>query len=212
MILPLAAGPEPTSCFVPDGARARALGQKVCASFADSLAQVLGACGDVIAVDADDAKTIVAAMRRGDASPALFAAYAELVDAIHADEDARARRLVTRLLDAGRNPPPALRVATLDDALLGEGASELYVRCLNDDRATPVAIGPVDAVELARGRALVEDGLDLIARAAPELAGELDVLARQVVLVDSPRGRGRFRGASSFYLLGGGGAEPPAIA
>ena len=92
-------------------------------------------------------------------------------------------------------------VVTMRDEDLSGQASR-YRRMLDDEEPYRVSLGPVDVDTLAAMRVRVAEAMALIRRADPELASEIAVLGRQLVLADGAAGAMKFSGASTFFLWG----------
>lgn len=184
--------------FAPHEARAAAVAADVRAGLADSLAAALGALDpDALRHAAD----LLAGLRAGPVSPSVFGAYTELVDAIFADDTARARIIADELATPGFGAVEALRIVTLTDADLGAGQAARYWRLMDEDPEVSAALRALDRHEFEAASARVREALALLAAGAPELAGELNALVNQIVLVET-QGDGYFGGASSFQLWG----------
>ena len=191
--------------FLPDPARAAVIDRGVRTALAESLATVFDACPGLLACLAEDERALLAALRSHAVQPAVFGAYAELVEALLGQDHATAQARLAMVLRPGLRDWSAPRVVTLDDASLGEAVPALYARIIDDDASLPVRIGGVDPAEFARGQALHEATVALLGEAAPGLLREIETVAPQLVLVrDAGPGEppGAFGGASSFYLWG----------
>ncbi|MGE0725872.1 MAG: HEXXH motif-containing putative peptide modification protein [Alphaproteobacteria bacterium] len=187
--------------FAPDPVRAAAVDAEVRAAVADSIATVLAPLQAQGAIAADDAVSIVASVR-GAGGPGAVGAYVELVEAIHRDRPGDARAALDALAAASGRRGPGLRCVTLVDGDLGHGQADRYRRIIADDPTTPISIRPLDPPAMAREAARVSAALALLDRGAPEAAGELRALIREIVLV-GPDGAGAgFGGATSFHLWG----------
>jgi HEXXH motif-containing protein len=134
-------------------------------------------------------------------SPAVFARYYELVEAIASDRLEDARLLFDQLACA-KPMPKGLQVITLGEPETG-GESERYSRLMNSDKSIDLGFLPpapeVDAAfreRLCRGFALLDTAL-------PELAGEIRAIVHQIVLVGSdPAAKFQFDGGSHYQLWG----------
>ncbi|MGH6923353.1 MAG: aKG-HExxH-type peptide beta-hydroxylase [Propylenella sp.] len=193
--------PNNTFGFAPNAIRAVSIDARVRGRIADSLDAVLESANG-IDLSRVDLSPVSLRIRTGHTRPQLFALYTEIVQAIHAGDEEKAGELLQLLAAPALFRPLSERVVTISDEHLGEGMAERYRRILDDDPSTPVALEPLPHETLAQGRALVLDALDLLKRASPELAGEIDALARQIVLAREAPGTEKFGGASTFYLWG----------
>ena len=192
--------------FWPNCARAVEIDRRARASLADSLGSVFGACRAHLAANDADQTAMLTALRSHRVAPAVFGLYADLVDALFAEDDTTAQRLLSRLTHPIWRERVSARVVTLDDGALGEGVAALYARALDDDANTSVRIRAVDDEELARGRALYDEATSLLRIVAPDLFAEIAALAHETVFVRDASEVGEqstgFDGASTFYLWG----------
>lgn len=190
--------------FRPDPARAAGLDSRVRAVLAESLETVFVACADFLASPPGAQAALLAAVRHHPVRPVLFALYAELVEAVLADDQGAARWSMDAMLRDANRQVALPQVVTLDAGDLGAGLPDVYARALDDDPGAPVRIAAVDAAELARGRALHAAATSLLRGAAPDLLGEIDCLSHETVLACEAADAGGtgFGGASTFYLWG----------
>ena len=190
--------------FKPSPAHAAHLDRQVRAALADSLEAVFAACVDLPASSPGAQAALLAAVRGHAVPPAVFALYAELVEAVLADDHGGAQESMDALLRDANREVARPRVVTLDPCDLGAGGPDVYARALDDDPGATLRIAAVDAPELARGRALHVATAGLLRDAAPELLGEIACLARETVLARDAGAPGAtgFGGASTFYLWG----------
>jgi HEXXH motif-containing protein len=139
----------------------------------------------------------------GRVRPGMFAAYSDLVEAIAAQDDEKFRDAMQAL---GQSEAAGwdIRALTLDDRQLGPGMAERFVRHIDSDPTQPLALAPLPAGELPAVQRRLDDTLGLLDQGAPELAGEIRGLAREVIVVTShPRtGEIALESASTFYLWG----------
>ncbi|HLI67723.1 MAG TPA: HEXXH motif-containing putative peptide modification protein [Caulobacteraceae bacterium] len=184
--------------FAPNPGRAARLDAAVRAGLADSLTAVFSALG--LPPDARQ-RRFLKRVEAGPVPPGVFAVYVELVLAVMRDEDDAARALAHALFGVP-TAAAGLSVVTLDDGGLGNGQAERYRRLLAEDIGAP--IDALAAAALADACAKLDAALALLGAGAPDVAAELRVLIRQIVLVRaSGAGEGTtFGGASSFALWG----------
>jgi hypothetical protein len=170
------------------------------------LADSLAAIGRALEDEADGLREglepLIASIRTAPVPPQVFALYTDIVHAIQADDHSAVEALLTALADPALLAGAGSRVGTLSDAFLGAGMAERYLRILADDPETPLGLSAASGEEMQHGITLVVAAQQLLRRAAPALAGEIDVLARQIVLVSKAPGPLIFQGASTFYLWG----------
>lgn len=187
--------------FEPDRGRAARLDASMRDRLAESLlviaAELDGDQADLSADLTGAAHTI----RSRSVSPAVFAHYFGLVGAIAAGQDTGVATAVQALGAQIAQRTPRSRVLDLDDTDLGPGGAEAVTRVIDDDDGG-LAPGPVGAETVKAFNAQLDDALDLIERTDPAMAGELDVLARTIILARSTRPDGSFGGATSPFLWG----------
>lgn len=187
--------------FRPDAHRGRLVDARVRAGFADSIALVLDALTPQI--DVSRGKSLVARIRTEPVSPVVFGVYTELVEAVHRDDLDSVARLASQLCTPGFGFAPDLRIATLTDRDLGTGMADLYRRFIDEDPDLGGALPPLLGEKFADGENRIRDAFALLDAAAPEIAGEVRALAREIVLVGHPTDESTpFDGASSFHLWG----------
>ena len=187
--------------FAPDSASARALDQGVVEAFAQSLQSLFDTIGGDLGTDPSMTAALVRRVRKEGAPPGAFGLYSDLVLAAAADRVAEARRLASALL-ASSPQAAALRLVTLADAELGPGQADRYRRLAGSDQEG-LNLSAVTAAEKGRAGELIDEAFRLLGEAAPELAGELRALLREIVLVDGASSEGvDFGGAATFYLWG----------
>ncbi len=189
--------------FLPDPDRGERLDRRVCLGLRDSLSGVAAALAEA-GIDAASVRR-AADSATAPVSPLLFALHTGLVEAILDEDTAAASQWL-----AGFDRPEGFAAGTgidfvtTDDAILGAaGAGRLYASLAIDDSEAGVSLAPLAPDRLSDAAGRVRASLDLIAAAAPDLAGEIAAIVRQVVLVRAAEGSERdFGGASSFHLWG----------
>jgi hypothetical protein len=183
--------------FEPNAARARVVETAVRVKLADSMAAIFSALAPF---GAGPANALIEHIRSGPISPVFFAAYTELVENVFSDNTDEALVIANELRTLSLSYDPNLRLVTLDDRHLGNGQAERYRRLIDDDVALRMDLRALSDSEFALEAERVRNALALLERAAPELAGELRTLVREIVLVQRP-GDKHF-GASSFQIWG----------
>ena len=134
-------------------------------------------------------------------SPAVFARYYELVEAITDDRLDDARRLFDELADA-KPVPKTLQVVTLGESALGEESAR-YARLMNADSSIDLGFLPPTPAVAAAFRERLAHGIRLLDTALPELAGEIRAIVHQIVIVGSdPTAKFQFDGGSHYQLWG----------
>lgn len=134
-------------------------------------------------------------------SPAVFARYYELVEAITDDRFDDARRLFDELANA-KPVPKTLQVVTLGEPELGD-ESERYSRLMNADTSIQLGFLPPAPEVAAAFRERLARGIRLLDTVLPELAGEIRAIVHQIVIVGSdPTAKFQFDGGSHYQLWG----------
>jgi HEXXH motif-containing protein len=194
----------PSLSFEPSGPRAAAIDRQVRERLAESLRHVIAGLASQGVADSVAAERVLQTIESSPMLPAVFALYSDLVEAVYANDFARAECALNGLMQ----PPPAAtsngpRIVTLDEAGLGRDQPARYLRFV-DDPLVPVSIEPLARDELRSASALAAETLNLLDDCAPDLAAELRNLIREIVFVGSEPDavRSRFQGASTFYLWG----------
>ena len=198
--------------FEPDAARAVALDTAMLSALRDSLGTIHDEAEGIAGCRvAEYLARAVAIIRAGyHARPILWALYAELCNAIAA-EDIGGANSAAAAFNESLIAAPAPYVSNFDDVDLGAGCAALYGRALDDDSAKPLALVAVDADDVARARTLIGEARDLIGGACPNLLSEMDALVREIVLVKGQSGRNLFSGAATLFLWGAVFINPTAI-
>ncbi len=141
-------------------------------------------------------------LARGPVTPSVFAAYADLVLALDADDLDAASRLFTELADAA-DPSATLEIAGMVDPR-EDRRSDRYRRYVDTDAANPYTIMPPSPDLAARFAENITAAFALLDRGNVALAAEIRALLREIVLIDAPEtDTFRLEGASSFMLWGG---------
>ena len=194
---PASASDQSLFDFQPNAARARIIEARVRAGLVDSIEAALRAVSGYGAPSGD---TLLARIRAGPVSPVVFGAYTDLVEAIFADDIDGAVTIANELCAPGFGLDPGLRVVTLEDSDLGEGQAARYCRLIDDDPMLLAQLRALSPDAFAAAAIRVKQAIALLDAAAPEIAGELRALVREIVLVDQPDDT--HFGASSFQIWG----------
>jgi hypothetical protein len=146
----------------------------------------------------------IASLRAGPVRPALFALYADLVQAISSDDETAFLSAMRAIAEFDVEAPDEIRAVTITEDDLGRGMPDRFVGHLDDDPTSPLRVGPVSADALSRAQQGLGETCALLDAAAPELGGEIRALIHEVVFLGAaPDSDGlSFHGASSFYLWG----------
>jgi hypothetical protein len=183
--------------FLPNAARARLVEARVRNGLAVSLEAAIKA---LAAHGAPSGEELFALIRSDPVSPRVFGAYTELVEAIFADDIDGAVQIAKELCAPGFGLDTGLRIVTLENSDLGRGQAARYHRLIDDDPVLRAKLRALSPAACASVSDRVEQAIALLDVAAPELAGELRALVREIVLVERPGDR--HFGASSFQIWG----------
>jgi HEXXH motif-containing protein len=200
------------SCaFKPSAARGLLIDETVRISVAESISvlsqPILAECPDFRPL----LEHWIASLRAGPMRPGVFAIYSDLVESIFSENEPAFLSAMGGLAglnrdatDLNADTPDELRAVTLADDELGPGMASRFVRHLDDDPTTPLAVAPVAAQELASAKQRLAETCLLLDSAVPELIGEIRRLVRDIIFVVSEPRSGElvFHGASTFYLWG----------
>lgn len=194
--------PLESAFFDPCAERARALDARMRHRLAESVRYVVERAAGHLALPEDALARFLSGLAAGPVSPHSFAAYYDLVLALEADDLPEAERRLGEMVSAPP-PPGGLRILALGDAATDPDA-ERYRRHVDTDPALPLELFPPPPDVAAACRTRIESALALLAAAHAELAAEIDVLVREIVLAvgSSAPGSLSFDGASSFMLWG----------
>ncbi|HEX5068277.1 MAG TPA: HEXXH motif-containing putative peptide modification protein [Myxococcota bacterium] len=188
--------------FAPSEARARRLDAHMRARLAGSVRYLASQVGGALEVPADALSGLLGRLDAGPVSPHAFAAYADLVLALEADDASGAQQ---HLLDLFAAPaaPDGPRILALGDPARDRDAAR-YRRRVDSDPGQPLAILPPPPAVAVACRARLEAALARLDRGDPALAGEIRALLREIVLAvgSSEPDAWTFDGASSFLLWG----------
>jgi hypothetical protein len=186
--------------LAPSMERHRALDQRMRTRLADSLAYIADKCRSVIAFDERGFSEAIAGIRASPVSALVFAAYGDLVLALDEDDLERAEVLLAEIpalvLSGARSGVHAFRDPAQDRAF------DRYERWMNT--AGSIRVLPLPETEARNFSRLLADAWQLLDRAAPALAAETRLLAREIVAAEGGKTKEGmiFDGASSFLLWG----------
>jgi len=135
------------------------------------------------------------------ANPALFAIYHDAAVAAAIDDFSSVRKLLQLFAEVALAAEPVPLLVSLDDRDLA-GQADRYRRMIDDDEGYRIALGPVNAATREAARLRIAEAMALIRQSRPDMAEEIAVAARQIVLADGSAGEQSFSGASSFFLWG----------
>jgi hypothetical protein len=196
-----------TGSFAPDRARAAQAAAAIDSNLLASFDHLAEACAAQLDIEGGGLRKLRRALAAGRvASPAHYAVHFALLDAIAEEDDAALRWCFALLGEVEAIDPEqtlARRVALLDTDAIASEIAALYIRNIDADEVRPLNLVPSPAESAAAARSQIDEAAALIGRVAPELAGEVAALVRQVVLAsERPGSPHPFYGASSFFLWG----------
>ena len=169
---------------------------------ADSLRHIARAIEGRIDFSSPALDAFLERLRRGPVSPLVFGAYCDLVLAADAGDLDAAKRCLAEILGA-QNHPGGPAIVDLADPRT-DAAADRYARLVDTDPRRPFRIHPPPAAVAAAARKRIAEAFALMDRGHPELAAEIRVLLREIVLAvgDESPGAVDFDGVSSFMLWG----------
>jgi hypothetical protein len=188
--------------FLPSAERAQLLDARMRSRLADSVRRVAEQARGHIPIPGESLARFLARAESGGIPPLVFGAYYDLVLALESGALARAGDLLGEIAESS----PAAK--ELDIVALGansrQESTRRYQRLFNTDESTPLEINPPDPDIASAYRARVIEALGLLDRGYPELAAEIRILVREVVLAAGPSdpNAAQFGGVSSFMLWG----------
>lgn len=191
--------------FAPDGQRTLQIDRQVRHRLAESLETTLEACTGHLTWDAGKAGLLLSRLRAGPVRAGVMAIYADLVEAVFRDDLPAAQILLDDLFCVRPAPEATWKLCTLSDATLGSGQAARFHRIISDDPAITIRLSAYDDERLQAAKPVFDDAFRLIQAASPALAEELEVLLRDIVLVEGRTAQdapAEIGGASTFYLWG----------
>jgi HEXXH motif-containing protein len=188
--------------FEPDAVRARQLDHSMLVRLGESLRHLSEQCRSVVPHDVARLETLASALERGERqSPAVFAHYYRLLDAVLDEQFDEAERQFVALV---RMEPvaSALKIKPLAPHELGANYN-LYLNMMNADPSIDLGFAPPLPSTFATFKQRLEAGLNLLRKAVPELAGEIEAIIHEIVIVAGDKSKAfQFDGGSHFQLWG----------
>ncbi len=188
--------------FHPSASRARVLDARMRSHLNDSL-DYLAQC--LAAADPSRAQVLAALANKGrrgvQLSPSGFGLYYQLAGALIQDDLAAAVPLIDELRVEPELAPAAFDVLPLD--ALPAATRERYRRLMDTDPQTPFIIVAPPAAQTDEHRRRFCSALQRLKILLPELAGEVDALVREVILVVGDPTLGYDFAGGSCYMLWG---------
>lgn len=192
-----------TWSFAPSASRALSIDRRL----REMLSESVGVLADAITIDnanlASQLHQGIGNLSRGPVSPIAFALYSDLVLAASQDDfDA-----ITSLADAWCQPQFGSadrdeRIINLHDDDLGHGNSTRVARIIDDEAEAPLSPQSVADETISAFRSRFDEAMALIRTVDPEMAGEIDVFCRRIILAEPRPGTRHFSGGTTFFLWG----------
>lgn len=152
---------------------------------------------------ADRLRQGIAPLSRGPVSPVAFALYADLVRAASRDDlDAIRTHTGSWCQPQFGSVDRGDRIVNLHDDELGDGNAARVARIIDDEAESPLSMQAVSAETHASFRLRFDAAMTLIRSVDPDVAGEIDVFCRQVILAEPRPGTRYFGGGTTFFLWG----------
>lgn len=203
-------GPQYLSCifmtdfrFPADSTRARRIDLGMRCLLGESLDYIAGQIHDQLSFDRASLARLATALKAGQKlPPSTFALYTELVIALTSGDNARAEDLLAEL---AREKPldTSARIVALDSPHIA-AQSDRLVRLMDSDPEVPFPIRPPQAEAGRVFEARLRRSMDLMSRAIPELAGEIDALVSQIIMVTGDATSNYVFDGGSTYMMWGG--------
>jgi hypothetical protein len=189
--------------FAPDAARARQLDHSMLVRLGISVRHLSEQCRDVVPHDVARLEALASALDHGQRqSPAVFAHYYQLLNAVVDEQFAEAGLQFAALARIGPGAS-ALRIKPLAPEELGPNYG-LYLSMMNSDPSLDLGFAPPPQSGFDAFKRRLEAGLRLLRQAVPELAGEIDAIIHEIVVVAGDKSKAfQFDGGSHFQLWGG---------
>jgi HEXXH motif-containing protein len=189
--------------FTPDSARAAGLNRRLAQGLGESLTALAQAARIRFDAPADAVIGLCAVIATLDAAdPRLFATYFDLMDAARREDRADLAHLWDRL---GAQPlaAPAFHARRWGDPAISPQEHDALLRAFNADPTTNVAPTPATPQAYARTCATLDQTMELMRHAAPELDEEIRELVRLLIFADCDDAAGvKFDGATSLHCAG----------
>lgn len=181
--------------LVPDAKRGPALDERVHADLAASLAHVAEQCEAGHPEIARRIGAVSVAIREGRRVPPLaFRMYFRLVRALLVGDTEAVGKALTRIEDLGERSF-ARRVIHFG----APEADQVSLELIEDG----MRLAPVSQIDAEMFAGLLDEGLDLMRRALPDLYEEIDGMVHEILLARAPLGdRTEFDGASHYQFWG----------
>lgn len=188
--------------FLPSPERARLLDERMRSHLIESL-DYLAQC--VIAVDSYYGNMLASVAQKArlgsQLSPAGFGLYYDIVSALIQEELELAIPLIKELSEEIEQPAKEFEVLTLDELM--PKSRKRYQRLMDMDPNTPFSILSPLVESAGDHKRRLKFALERLKLLLPELAGEVEALVRQVILVIGDSSLGYDFAGGSCYMLWG---------
>ena len=186
--------------FEPDAARARKLDRRMHLELASSLRYVVQEARDELSMNEDLVLSLVNRIEGGErVSAEVFANYFDLVAALMDADQANSIRLIERIQQS-----PSSSQGRMFRRLKAPGdcpMSALYLEKFLEGSECAVLPPSSETAEQFTGR--FERGMNLLKKAAPELAGEVEAIVHEVIpIIGDPGKKMQIDGGSHYQLWG----------
>jgi hypothetical protein len=188
--------------FEASAQRAEFLDRRMRHELGQSLIYLLGELQARFSLDQARVASFLQRLQSAPISPLAFATYADLVIAIDGNDLKLAGRLCDRLFSQPTSSG-GLQILSLGDRSTDDQA-DLYVRYVNTDPEIPLDLFPPSSESVDYSRQRITEAFALMQAGDPELADEIRMLLRQIVLCGGSEDPAKytFDGASSLMLWG----------
>jgi HEXXH motif-containing protein len=166
--------------FYPNRNTALDLEQKMSNRLADSLAYMAEACADDITLPEEEWAAKLNEIREKRVSPETFSRHYQLIPALEAGDEKRVRSLFQEILES-ESAPERIEIFPLTDPA-GDARARNYFWAISPERENSVLVQPLDQNRFDHFESQMRQALKIINTIIPELAQEIDVLVKTIVL------------------------------
>jgi hypothetical protein len=187
--------------FQPDTARAHRLDARMRTRLADSLSYIAAEMNGTLVIPQEKLAEFLQRLKSGPVSSLVFGAYFDLVLTLERGDMEAAAALFEEILNT-QSAAAGTAIFSLGDPSRQTVAGR-YQRLINTDPDIQLVLQAPTAATEDAARLKLQSAFALLERGFPELASELSVLIREIVLAVNADGvKATFDGASSFMLWG----------
>lgn len=189
--------------FTPSAGRARRFDHRLREVLAESIALLADAITAVDVVLGSRLRRGIDPLLLGPVSPIAFALYSDLVRAASRDDFDTLRTLANAWCEPQfGSADRGEQIVNLTDDDLGVGNAARVARVIDDEAEAPLSPQSVAEESLTEFRFRFDEAMTLIRTVDPEVAGEIDVFCRRVILGEPRPGTRNFGGGTTFFLWG----------